>query len=147
MKLETYISANYESQAAFAREAGVSPAQVTQWIAKGFIVIDGELYSPRRELETPLPSLTKNQEPVFIAYSNNGMLGELGEFNLSNILAGKRHAYIYKATSHEFAKKWMRQYSHNSATSCRVAEIISEENAMKIQPDSSEHIIVNSKYF
>ena len=78
MKLDAYISANYPSQAAFAREVGVSPAQVTQWISKGFIVLNGELFSPRRELEVSLPVPSPTGEAVFIAYSNNGLRGPQG---------------------------------------------------------------------
>lgn len=39
------------SQKAFADAQGVQPPQVTQWIQKDFIVVDGQLYSPRRELK------------------------------------------------------------------------------------------------
>lgn len=39
------------SQLAFANKQGVKPQQVTQWINKGFSVIDHVLHSPRRELE------------------------------------------------------------------------------------------------
>lgn len=39
------------SQRAFATAQGVQPPQVTQWINKKFIVVDGLLYSPRRELQ------------------------------------------------------------------------------------------------
>tara|TARA_R110002126_G_scaffold109171_2_gene246130 strand:+ start:468 stop:644 length:177 start_codon:yes stop_codon:yes gene_type:complete len=39
------------NQSAFASAQNVKPPQVTQWINKGFIVIDGVLYSPRRELK------------------------------------------------------------------------------------------------
>jgi DNA-binding transcriptional regulator YdaS (Cro superfamily) len=38
------------SQRAFASAQGVQPAQVTQWLNKKFIVVDGVLYSARREL-------------------------------------------------------------------------------------------------
>ncbi|MFV2324815.1 helix-turn-helix domain-containing protein [Escherichia coli] len=38
------------NQASFARLTGVQPAQVTQWINKGFIVVNHTLYSPRRKL-------------------------------------------------------------------------------------------------
>lgn len=40
------------NQRAFAAAQGVQPPQVTQWIQKYFIVVDGQLYSPRRELKT-----------------------------------------------------------------------------------------------
>lgn len=51
MTLQEYINQHYNgSQAEFARAAGVQRQQVTQWISKKFIVVDGALYSPRREL-------------------------------------------------------------------------------------------------
>lgn len=40
------------NQRAFAAAQGVHPPQVTQWIQKDFIVVNGQLYSPRRELKT-----------------------------------------------------------------------------------------------
>jgi DNA-binding transcriptional regulator YdaS (Cro superfamily) len=50
--LMNYIKENFNgNQAAFAKAQGVQPPQVTQWINKGFIVIDGRLYSPRRHLK------------------------------------------------------------------------------------------------
>ena len=52
MDLKEYIYQNYRnSQVAFARAQGVAKQQVSQWIAKGFIVVDGTLYSPRRVLK------------------------------------------------------------------------------------------------
>lgn len=54
MLLVKYIEKYYGgSQAAFARAAGVKPPQVTQWIDKKFIVVDHDLYSPRRNLPCP----------------------------------------------------------------------------------------------
>lgn len=51
MPLIEYINQYYGGvKAAFARAVGVQPAQVTQWIDKGFIVVNHTLYSPRREL-------------------------------------------------------------------------------------------------
>jgi len=49
--LENHIAANYASQAEFAKVQGVMRPQVTQWIKSGFIVVNSELYSPRRELK------------------------------------------------------------------------------------------------
>ena len=40
------------NQSAFGREQDVSRQQVREWIQKDFIVVDGQLYSPRRELKT-----------------------------------------------------------------------------------------------
>jgi hypothetical protein len=51
MKLIDYIENKYcGNQAAFAQSQNVKPQQITQWINKEFIVVDGVLYSPRREL-------------------------------------------------------------------------------------------------
>lgn len=51
MTLIDYIAKYYNgNQASFARLTGVQPAQVTQWIHKGFIVVEHTLYSPRRKL-------------------------------------------------------------------------------------------------
>ncbi|MHC3013682.1 hypothetical protein [Klebsiella oxytoca] len=61
MPLIEYIEKYYDgSQAAFARAVGVKPPQVTQWIDKKFIVVNHELYSPRRIL--PDPSARKAEE-------------------------------------------------------------------------------------
>lgn len=47
-----YINKYYAgSQRDFAEEQGVQTPQVTQWINKDFIVVNGVLYSPRRELK------------------------------------------------------------------------------------------------
>jgi len=52
MTLTDYINKHYKgNKAAFARSQGVKPPQVSQWIEKGFIVIDHKLYSFRRELK------------------------------------------------------------------------------------------------
>lgn len=51
MTLMNYIFHYFDNnQAAFARVQGVKPAQVTQWVSGGFIVVEDRLYSPRREL-------------------------------------------------------------------------------------------------
>ena len=51
MTLDEYIAENYNgSKLEFAKAQGVKVPQVYQWIAKGFIVEGGVLYSPRREL-------------------------------------------------------------------------------------------------
>ncbi|MDG4698843.1 hypothetical protein P7V44_21705 [Providencia sp. CRE-3FA-0001] len=55
MKLIDYINMYYSgNQSAFATACGVHRTQVTQWINKGFIVVDHTLYSPRRELIQPV---------------------------------------------------------------------------------------------
>ena len=51
MTLSQYIYMHHDGvKAAFARAQGVSPAQVTQWLKKDCVVVDGRLYSFRREL-------------------------------------------------------------------------------------------------
>jgi len=50
--LKDYINREHGgSQVRFAEANGVHKAQVTQWLNKKFIVVDGVLYSPRRELK------------------------------------------------------------------------------------------------
>lgn len=52
MTLHDYIEKHYSgNQTAFATAQGVKKQQVTQWLAKGFIVTNNTLYSPRRALE------------------------------------------------------------------------------------------------
>ena len=51
MKLTEYINQHHNgNKAAFARSQGVKRQQVTKWVKGGFIVQDGKLYSPRRDL-------------------------------------------------------------------------------------------------
>lgn len=51
MKLLDHIEKNYSgNQAAFAKSQGVKPQQVTKWLNMRCVVLDGELYSPRRKL-------------------------------------------------------------------------------------------------
>jgi len=50
MPLSDYIAQNYKSQADFARAQNVARSQVQEWINNGFIVVDGKLYSPRRQI-------------------------------------------------------------------------------------------------
>lgn len=51
MKLTEYIDKNFNgNKAEFARHMGVKAPQVHQWIAMECIVVDGVMYSPRREI-------------------------------------------------------------------------------------------------
>ena len=50
MPLKQYIEENFQSLAEFARLSGVLPQQVTKWINMGCIVVNGQLYSPRRDV-------------------------------------------------------------------------------------------------
>ena len=50
--LSWYIEVKFNgNKAAFARAQGVKPQQVSEWIKKNFIVVDGDLYSHRRTLK------------------------------------------------------------------------------------------------
>jgi len=50
--LAWYIDVKFNgNKAAFARAQGVKPQQVSQWLAKGFIVVNDEMYSHRRTLK------------------------------------------------------------------------------------------------
>lgn len=52
MKLTEYIEEYYAgNKAEFARDNDVIPQHVTKWVNGDYIVIDGKLYSPRRELK------------------------------------------------------------------------------------------------
>lgn len=51
MKLTEYIEKYYGgNKSEFARSNGVLPQQVNTWLKMECIVIDGKLYSPRRDL-------------------------------------------------------------------------------------------------
>ncbi len=53
--LEKYIETDFnDSQSCFARSQGVKPQQVSQWIKKEFVIVNGNLYSLRRELKTKI---------------------------------------------------------------------------------------------
>lgn len=52
MLLKDYIAEHFEgNQSAFAKHCDVKAQQVTVWLKKGFIVVDGVLFSPRREIK------------------------------------------------------------------------------------------------
>lgn len=52
MTLTTYINKHYGGlQKDMAADLDVSPSQVSRWISKDYIIIDGVMYSPRRSLE------------------------------------------------------------------------------------------------
>jgi len=51
VKIVDYIDLYFEgNKSAFARRMNVTPQQVTKWVRDGWIILDGQLYSPRREL-------------------------------------------------------------------------------------------------
>ncbi|WP_447881031.1 hypothetical protein [Serratia fonticola] len=51
MPLIEYIAANFGgNKSAFARHMGVIPQQVTKWVNEAWIVVDGKLYSPKRDI-------------------------------------------------------------------------------------------------
>ena len=52
MTIVEYIEKNFDgSRKKFADALGVHKQQVTRWINEGFIVVDGQLFSPRRQLD------------------------------------------------------------------------------------------------
>jgi len=52
LSLTEYIDKYHNGrQIQFAKANGVEKSQVTQWVKKNFIVINGELYSIRRKLK------------------------------------------------------------------------------------------------
>lgn len=56
MLLNKYIETNFGgNKSAFARHVGVIPQQVTKWINDKWIIVDGVLYSPRREVDNDNP--------------------------------------------------------------------------------------------
>ncbi|EAA2649174.1 hypothetical protein FIH39_02345 [Salmonella enterica subsp. enterica] len=61
MLLRDYIKLYYKTNVAFAKAVGVSKSQVSQWIASDFMVCQGKLVSPRRDLPVP-PRFTKTPE-------------------------------------------------------------------------------------
>lgn len=51
MTIIEYVNANFNgNQAAFARHMSVDAQTVRKWIRADWIVVDGALYSPRREI-------------------------------------------------------------------------------------------------
>lgn len=53
MLLTDYINQHHNgNKAAFARSQGVLPQTVTPWINAKWIVVDGQLYSPKRKLKS-----------------------------------------------------------------------------------------------
>lgn len=51
MNLIDYIHTHHGgNQSAFARAMGVQRQQVTRWLAGGWIVFNGVMYSPQREV-------------------------------------------------------------------------------------------------
>lgn len=50
MPLREYIEKHFSTAAEFAQACGVVPQQVNKWLAMKCIVVDGVLYSPRRDV-------------------------------------------------------------------------------------------------
>jgi hypothetical protein len=54
MRLIEYITIHFAgNKAEFARHMDVLPQQVTKWINDEWIVVDGKIYSPRRDIPSP----------------------------------------------------------------------------------------------
>ncbi len=52
LTLQQYIDKHFQgTKTLFAKLQGVKPPQVTQWINKDTVVVDGKLYSYRRTLK------------------------------------------------------------------------------------------------
>lgn len=52
--LAEYIKKNFDSQRSFAAAQGVKQSQITQWLNKDCVVVNGALYSFRRNLTCKL---------------------------------------------------------------------------------------------
>ncbi|EAY7449787.1 hypothetical protein AC159_23940, partial [Salmonella enterica] len=51
MKLSEHIDLFFDgNKSAFAKSMSVTPQQVTKWVNDDWIIVDGTLYSPRRDL-------------------------------------------------------------------------------------------------
>lgn len=48
--LEEYILQHFASKADFARKLGVFPQQITQWQNAGYLVNNGRMYKPMRQI-------------------------------------------------------------------------------------------------
>lgn len=63
LTLAEYIAVYFGgSQREFAKAQDVLPQQVTQWITKGFIVVNHNLYSLRRELNMKIYATTDTKD-------------------------------------------------------------------------------------
>ena len=52
MTLEKYIENHFDgNKSEFAKAQNVHRQQVTRWVNEGFIVVSGQLFSPRRQLK------------------------------------------------------------------------------------------------
>lgn len=55
MTVEMWIQLYYGGvNAWFAEANNTSPQNVAQWIKKGYLIIGGQLYAPRRPIRNPL---------------------------------------------------------------------------------------------
>jgi (2Fe-2S) ferredoxin len=71
-----------------------------------------------------------------------------GNLNLDDILDGKRKGFIYRATSPDLAKRFLKKHSHNNrVTKCVTVIEIPESTALRIEPDLAEHTVINGNYF
>lgn len=70
--IRPYIEKHYGSQKAFAEKIGVTPTQVTPWVNGKWVVGNGKIYSPRRDLP-PVDGMLKA-----LARIDSGRLTVLG---------------------------------------------------------------------
>ena len=92
LELIDYIELYHRgNQAAFGRAQDVKPQQVGKWLDVGCIVVDGKLYSPRREIDLPdeAPKMPEPQKgDTLMAYGVNitsVSINEKGEISAKNI--------------------------------------------------------------
>jgi len=48
--LNDFIKDNFSTKADFAAQVGIYPQQVTQWVNAGYVVENGMMYKPMRQL-------------------------------------------------------------------------------------------------
>ena len=92
LDLIDYIALHHSgNQAAFGRTQGVKPQQVTKWLDMGCIVVDGKLYSPRRDIDLPdeAPKMLEPQKgDTLMAYGvsiTSVSINEKGEISAKGI--------------------------------------------------------------
>ncbi|MEB6856429.1 hypothetical protein NA898_03295 [Proteus cibi] len=91
MKLFEHIDLFFGgNKSAFAKSMGVTPQQVTKWVNDDWIIVDGTLYSPRRDL-TRGNMMERNKFLASIFCGAEYALAELKELNIqgpnANVIA------------------------------------------------------------
>lgn len=82
MKLTEHIELFYGgNKSAFAKSMNVTPQQVTKWVNDDWVIIDGTIYSPRRDLPEGI-IMKRNQFLAGIFCGAEYALAELKELNI-----------------------------------------------------------------